>query len=232
MLHEAANAAIKQTKLKRDKEEAQRLVQEGKERAELLLAEMNHRIANSLALVASLARMQASTVQDRGAQTALQEMQVRISAIAGVHRKLYTSSDVRFVELGSYMHGLIGEISTAVDLNGRYHFRINVDDDLKISTDKAVSLGVIVTELVTNAVKYAYPDGGGEINISIRSCGGDRCRLHVEDQGVGWTGEGAVQGTGLGTKITRAVACSLQASVIYEPAERGTRAVLEFNCKS
>ncbi len=101
LLGAAIRSALQQQRMKAEAEEAQRTIREERDRAELLLHEVNHRVANSLALVASLARLQANAVKDDAARSALQEMQVRIMAVAGIHRRLYTSSDVRIVELGS-----------------------------------------------------------------------------------------------------------------------------------
>jgi two-component sensor histidine kinase len=101
-------------------------------------------------------------------------------------------------------------------------------DPVKIATDRAVSLGVIVTELVTNAFKYAYPQGIiGDIRITL-ACDGSGCRLEVADDGVGWTGTGRAQGSGLGTRIVAAMTSSLGTRITYRRPARGTTAVLEF----
>jgi DNA-binding response OmpR family regulator len=84
---EAINSALAQENLRREKEYAERQMREAKERAETLLGEVNHRVANSLALVAGLALMQASTVADENSKSVLREMQIRIQAIAGIHRR-------------------------------------------------------------------------------------------------------------------------------------------------
>jgi two-component sensor histidine kinase len=100
---------------------------------------------------------------------------------------------------------------------------------LKLKTDKAVSLGVIVTELVTNACKYAYSEGEpGEIRVRFGQAGeprADRFMLEVEDDGCGLTDDGP-RGTGLGTRLIAAMAQSLESSVEYDRAYRGCRAVL------
>lgn len=230
LLGESIQLALAQARLRREAEEAQRAIREARDRAELLLHEVNHRVANSLALVASLARMQANAVTDGAARSALQEMQARIMAVAGIHRRLYTSSDVTVVELGSYLMSLVDELSAALDEAHKKHaIALRADADVRVPTDKAVSIGVIVTELVTNAYKYAYPPGArGEIRVILRRAGDGQLTIAVEDDGTGWRGIGPVRGTGLGTKVITAMASQLQTTVVYETVSQGTRAVFSL----
>lgn len=229
LLGEAIDTALRQEALRRDKERAEQAVREARDRAEIMLREVNHRVANSLALVAALAHMQTNAVTDPAAKAALREMQARISAIAGIHRRLYTSDDVEAVDLDAYLTSLVEELQAAMKAAGRDH-AIRLDAaPVRLATDKAVSVGVVVTELVTNAYKYAYPpDASGEIRVSVARQGTDGLTLTVEDDGIGWTGEGQPRGTGLGSRIIRAMAANLRSALVYGGGPIGTRATLSF----
>jgi two-component sensor histidine kinase len=229
LLTEAIIIALEKERLRRDKEAADREVIAARDRAELLLREVNHRVANSLAIVAALTNMQRSTVSDAAARRALDEMQARILAIAGVHKRLYTSQDVQSVDLQAYLGGLVEELRSTMTASGSNHEIYLTADVISLSPDKAVSLGIIVTELVTNAYKYAYSDGQrGDIRVKMTRNGGEAC-LCVEDDGVGWSQSGASSGTGLGTRVIKSMSGRFGAELTYPPTERGTRAVLCFD---
>ena len=229
LLGEAVDTALRQEALRRAKERAEAAVREARDRAEMLLREVNHRVANSLALVAALAHMQTSAVSDPAAKAALLEMQARISAIAGIHRRLYTSDDVEAVELDAYLASLVEELQASMRASGRDHVIRLSAAPVRLATDKAVSLGVVVTELVTNAYKYAYPpETRGEIRVAVGRQDAGALTLTVEDDGVGWTGEGQPRGTGLGSRIVRAMATNLRSALVYGTGAGGTRATLSF----
>lgn len=227
LLLSAIEQAIAHVRLSRAKANAEREMQEARERAEMLLGEVNHRVANSLAMVAALVGLQSNAVEDQEAKRALSETQARIQAIAGVHRHLYTSDDTRWVQIGDYLNSLIGELENTMQAENRTaSIKVHVEGFL-MGTEKVASLGVIVTELVTNALKYAYTDREpGEVRVHmVRQ--GELVRLSVEDDGIGWKGVGKPQGTGLGSRIVRAMAHGLEAEIAYDDGP-GTKVIVTF----
>ncbi len=213
-----ANAQLRAAKAKADEE-----IRLAKERAEALLAEVNHRVANSLALVASLLRLQISSARSDEVKAELAETQARITAIAGMHRSLYTSDDVSKVELDRYLSRLTAELYGSLH-SAEKPVRLLLDaDPLSMSADKAVSVGMVVTELVTNAFKYAYPAGeGGDIRVALKMISDEEAMLRVEDDGVGIEPDSAPKGTGLGSRIVNSMAATLGEGLRYLDTERGT----------
>ncbi|MBP0439040.1 sensor histidine kinase [Tianweitania sediminis] len=223
LLAKALEQAINAARMRQAHLRAEAEIRAAKDRAELLLAEVNHRVGNSLALVAALVRMQASAIADPGAKEALAETQVRISAIANLHRSLYTSDDVRNVALDDYLATIVAELGTSMSASGHKPL-VKLDlDRYSIPTDKAVSVGMIVTELLTNALKYAYPtEEKGEVRLILRRSEDGAALLTVEDDGIGWNGTGVAKGTGLGSRIVKAMAANLGATITHGDGVGGT----------
>jgi two-component sensor histidine kinase len=230
-------AAIEQVyerwRLKRQERENEIATRQARDRFETLLHEVNHRVANSLGLVAAMVRMQANALDEPAAVRALQETQTRINAIAGVHRRLYVSEQIGLVEIDDYLAHLVNELQDSL-ADSEHKHRIEFSSEkLTIHVDKAISLGVIVGELVTNAFKYAYPPRAeGEIRVSLAAAAYPLCRLTVEDDGKGFATETLATGTGLGSRIMTAMASNLQGSLTKEPTAKGARFVLDFPLKT
>jgi two-component sensor histidine kinase/CheY-like chemotaxis protein len=228
LLVAAIEQSLEKARLRRQKEIAEREVREARDKAVLLLAEVNHRVANSLALAISLVRMQAAALQDSEAKAALAETQNRIAAIARLHRSLYTSEDVRSVNLAAYLEGLAGELADTLSADGRTPaLRLDLAP-VQVPTDKAVSIGMVTTELVTNAVKYAYPaEATGDVRLILRPRADGGFVLRVEDDGVGYGEAEPGHGSGLGSKIVGSLVRALKSDLRYERGSPGTRVVLE-----
>ncbi|WP_105421983.1 MULTISPECIES: sensor histidine kinase [Neorhizobium] len=226
LMESAIAQGIANAELRRAQEKAEQEIRLGKERAEVLLAEVNHRVANSLALVAALIRLQVSSSKSDDVKAALSETQARISAIAGMHRSLYTSDDVRHVEMDKYLGTLVREVQGSVNDDQGPSIRLDAEP-LSLTSDRAVSVGMIVTELLTNALKYAYPAGTeGEVRVLLKRRDEGSALLAVEDDGIGWREGDTPKGTGLGSRIVKSMAATLGSTIHYVPSSSGTRAEL------
>lgn len=201
-----------------------------RERAEILLVEVNHRVANSLQLVSSLVSMQSRTVADEGAKGALKETETRIQAISQIHKSLYTSGDVKSVALNDYLGGMLANLGAVMHNEGHTAQLTSALDPVLLPTDQSISLGVVATELVTNAFKYAYPAGqSGHIRVELRKLEDGRAELVVQDDGVGLGAAVRPAGTGLGSKIITAMASALKTKVEFINRRPGTTARLVFS---
>ena len=228
LLAAALEQAVETGRLKQFKIAAEKEVYQARERAELLLVEVNHRVANSLALVASLVRLQVNLVHDEGAKEALRETEARIFAVSLVHKRLYTSGNVSLVDLKEYLSGLLEHLSASMHSEGHGATLHPVLESLLLRTDASISLGVIVTEWVTNAFKYAYPGTSGDIRVTLKSMDDDRFALTVADDGLGRRENELPIGTGLGTRIVKAMATNLGAEISYTEGHPGTVAQIIF----
>jgi two-component sensor histidine kinase/CheY-like chemotaxis protein len=229
LLRSALEDALLRRRLQRENDEAVEQIRLARDRAEAMLREVNHRVGNSLQLVSTFMSLQLRHLADEGARAALREAQARIEAVAHVHRRLYTSGDMSSVAMDEYLAGLIDELGKSLGPDQGSPTLTLEASPMRVSTDQAVSLGVVVTELVTNAVKYAYAPGqGGQIRVILKPDADGRALLTVEDDGPGM-GDGAPKGTGLGGKIIAAMASGLRSAVEIDKAHKGVRARLAFD---
>jgi two-component sensor histidine kinase len=134
---------------------------------------MSHRVKNSLTSVVGLLRVQARSAQSQDVKNALEDPSLRVSTIAEVHDHLWRSSHVGFVELADFMTELCKKLRG----NTGSHTLHCYSDPMLLAADHAIPLGPLINELLTNAVKYAYPESSGEIEVSAREIGGN---IHVE----------------------------------------------------
>lgn len=212
--------------LERDKALAEDRLRASNARLEALLREVNHRVANSLQLVTAMVRLQANSLSDARARQALADTERRIDAIAQVHRSLYATDDAEGVDMKDYLQALIDELGGAW-ASEKPKRALTLDaESIRLPADRAVSLGVIVNELVSNAFKYAYgPTSPGEVRVSLTRDEGSFV-LAVEDDGVGLGPTPRTQGSGLGSRLIGAMAKSLQGAVEYDSDAGGLRAIL------
>jgi two-component sensor histidine kinase len=234
LLHVAVTGALRQTALERARAEAEAEIHASRDRfaalaaeREMLLREVNHRVGNSLQIIASLLHLQASSSPQDEVKAALTNAMGRVAAVAQVHRRLYTSQDVNSVLLNQYLDALLEDLRRSAEGNRMSRLTLR-SETVEIDPDRAVAIGIIVNELVMNAVKYAYPDGPGPIHVELGT-DGDEVVLSIADNGVGLEAmQSDPRSTGMGQRIVTAMAAKLEAGVERDPRHAGTRIVVRF----
>jgi light-regulated signal transduction histidine kinase (bacteriophytochrome) len=187
---------------------------------DFLLREVNHRVQNSLALAASFLTIQMKALEDPVARAPLEEASRRLTAVGLVHRRLYRGDQLETVALDRYLTELAEEMVGTLDEDWGRHLRVDAAP-VTVPTDKAVIIGLVVTELFINAVKYAYHGKPGRLDIGLVE-DGDRLRLIVADQGGGKQGPRV----GFGSKMMDALVRQMGGTLTYHDNAPGVRAEL------
>jgi two-component sensor histidine kinase len=233
LLQVAVDGALRQAALQKARDEAEAEVHASRDRyaalaaeRELLLREVNHRVGNSLQIIASLLHLQANSATQDDVKAALTNAMGRVAAVAQVHRRLYTSQDLKSVLLNQYLDALLEDLRRSAEGNRMSRLTLKAEP-VEIDPDRAVAIGIIANELVMNAVKYAYPDGAGPIHVELHGDGNDIV-LSISDDGVGTNGKSDPRSTGMGQRIVSAMATKLEATAERDPNHAGTRIVLRF----
>jgi two-component sensor histidine kinase len=191
---------------------------------DLLLGEMQHRIANSLQIIASILLLKAKTVQSEETRLHLQDAHKRVMSVASVQQHLHASGAGGPIALGPYLTKLCEALSQSIIGDNRAISLKAVIGEGSATSSQAVSLGLIVTELVINALKHAFPPDTkhGEVAIAYEVAGTD-WKLSVVDDGIGRPDSAIAQAkTGLGTTIVNALAHQLGAQVEMVSGPQGT----------
>jgi PAS domain S-box-containing protein len=165
--------------------QASQQVQTSLREKEVLLQEVHHRVKNNLQVISSLINMQVRKLRDVSARSALEECQSRVLSIALIHQKLYQSKDYGRVPFSGYARSLAANIFHATGISPGHVALCLEFETLVLAVDKAIPCGLILNELITNALKHGFPnDRRGEIRIQLKKAGGD-LELSVADDGVG-----------------------------------------------
>ncbi|MBK1796218.1 GAF domain-containing protein [Devosia sp. WQ 349] len=188
-----------------------------------LLKEVNHRVQNSLSIVAAFLRMQSRGTSDE-ARRELQQAERRLMAVSLAHRRLYQDESVETIDLSRYLEELVHELFDTLDGLWRKSLQLDLAPVL-IPTDKAVTLGLMLNELVTNLAKYAYNGAPGPVHISL-SQHLQTIQLTVSDKGKGL--DGTVTGTGFGQRMVQVLIQRLDGTLSFEDNNPGTRAIVRI----
>jgi two-component sensor histidine kinase len=210
-----------------ERERRERKLKAAVERQEILLKEIHHRVKNSLQLVSSMLNLQASDGAQPEVRRQLQEASNRVLTIAHAHERLYKNDDVTVLDLGHYLRDVCNDLNLS---NSRCAVEVSASDGIRLSTDRAIPLALIATELIINAAKYAYAGNDkGAVRVVLARQGDDNISLSISDDGVGLpAGFDPQQSTGLGMRIVRAFSSQLGAQLSVNARPRGAEFVVVF----
>jgi two-component sensor histidine kinase len=193
------------------------------DRHQLLAKEVNHRINNSLQIVASMLHLQTTTTQNEEVRHALRDASSRIAAIARAHQRLYGSDQIDTVDLGAYLGDICNDLGKALP-NCKLH--VAAASGIHCATDTAIPIALLVNELITNSAKYAYPDGGCEVWLDV-SLPDDKILISISDRGVGLPeGFDLHSGKRLGMRLITALSAQVHADLQVRRHTPGTEFLL------
>lgn len=195
---------------------------------EILMREIHHRVKNNLEVVSSLLALQSAQIDDANTKEAMQEGQNRVNSIGIVHQKLYQGTNLGAVEMKDYFLNLSESILDSFGAEERVDLELAMEN-LDLDIDTAVPLGLIINELLTNCIKYAFPKGErGKIFIKLEKQPNNMLHLEVTDNGVGKSG--ITHGTGFGGQLVSLLTNQLNGTM-REENQNGTTIIFDFKLK-
>ena len=196
---------------------------------ETLLNEVHHRVKNNLQVISSLLSLQAGYVKDHQLGEMLQDSQNRVHSIALVHEKLYRAGNLARINLGEYLETLTEHLQAALgDSLDRVQLVVEASD-LELPLDSAVPCGLVVNELVTNALKHAFPDGRrGSVTVRAALGSGKKVTVSVADDGIGLGADVSLEHSGsMGLRLVTTLARQLAGQLVVS-RNKGTLVELTF----
>jgi two-component sensor histidine kinase len=200
-------------------------LQQALEHQKVLTKEISHRVKNSLTIVAGLLSLQSRVSSDDALKQALTEARARVQTITHVHDRLWRGDEVQTVDLSEFLGQLCEDLRTSAP----HHELVYHVPSISVATDQAISLGLLINELVTNALKYAYPHGTGTVWVTVSASGLDELCMEVYDRGVGLPADfGSASSESLGKQVIPALSQQLGGRLEWRDAQPGTRVVVTF----
>ena len=194
---------------------------------ELLLKEIHHRVKNNLEVVSSLLALQSAQIDDPSVQYAMQASQNRVASMGILHQKLYQGEHLAFIEMKNYFINLSENILDSYNATDRVTIDCTMNE-INLDIDTAVPIGLIVNELLTNSLKYAFTKGQmGTVQLSLEEKGQNILQLKIADNGIGKSLINEPQGTGFGTQLVDLLTKQLDGT-IHQEINNGTIISIQF----
>jgi PAS domain S-box-containing protein len=199
---------------------------------EVLLREVHHRVKNNLAVVCSLFYLESTYAKDEHTAQVFRESESRVHSMALVHESLYGSHNLARIDFAHYAKALATDILSSYGNQGSKYSPIQLKTELEpviMSIDLAIPCGLILNELISNAIKHGLPPAGGEIKLTLVRRPDDTCLLAVNDSGAGVPLDLDVNtNRSLGLRLVRALTTQIRGSFQLQRTEPGTLAQVEF----
>ena len=223
-------AYLKSIKTQRLIAEQKRIIENSLVEKDSLLKEIHHRVKNNLQMVSSLLSLQTKNTRSKAAIEALEEGKTRVKAMALIHQKLYQNDDLSVIEMQGYIESLINSIQS-VFRKGGHNINITIDaEGVELDIDRAIPIGLILNELVSNSFKYAFPDDApdGKIYIHIQK-NGDGGFFEYTDNGVGLPEDSDNrESTSMGIRLIKRLVNQLQSTLNIDKTAEGVRFWFNF----
>lgn len=200
------------------------------EEKEVLLKEVHHRVKNNLQVITSLLSLQTGFIDDEKAKALFRYSQYRINSMALIHEMLYHSQDISQIDYRDYVDKLTNSLLVSMKGNDN---NITLDlqvPELTLNLDTAIPLGLLINEIITNSLKYAFPgDEEGHIHLHLKRTGGSRFLMHIGDDGIGFKdGIEFRSATSLGLILIHKLILQLKGNIEKNNNAQGTNYIAEF----
>jgi PAS domain S-box-containing protein len=202
---------------------------------EVMLKEIHHRVKNNLQVISSLLSLQSEYFPDENVRKVLRDSQNRVRSMAIIHQRLYQSANLAEINFAGYIEELLSQLARSYDATGKKITLLTKAEDIFLGVDKAIPCGIIINELVSNALKYAFPNGDSGVVTVEFSRQDDGIRLAVLDDGVGMPGSLDYQSTeSLGLRLVNMLVEQVGGTLTMETerpgsvSHRGTRWEMRF----
>lgn len=201
---------------------------------EVLLREIHHRVKNNMQVIVSLLRMHSRRSRNERMQTVFDDCRDRVNAMSLIHEALYQSADLAQIDFEVYLGKLCRNLRQAHSASGKGIELIVERCDVTLDIDQGIAVGMVISELIANAFKHAFPLGkGGRVSISLSGLDGEEVELIVQDNGKGLSQEiDILNSSSLGLQLTAAAVTRELGGSIEIERNGGTRFIIHFKCKN
>lgn len=201
-------------------------LQKSLEEKEILLKETHHRVKNNLAIISSIINLQSSYFDDPEALNAFKNIQDRANSMSMIHERLYKSKDLKNINFGEYLTRLCNNLYKTYTHSTNISLKLNIEN-LSVKNDVAVPLGLIVNELFTNSLKYAFPDENGNLQVDFRG-NNEMYMLSIKDDGIGLPKDFGIEKTNsLGLTLVKILTEQINGTLELE-SENGTKWLIKI----